>query len=206
MASKGGENHVLFISDSSRCWLNAPGMAERIVAVIEATAKEIGADQIVGLGNSMGATMLLHLSHLTEFDTILAFSPQYSVDPAIVPEEKRWNRFRRDITTFRFPAVQNFRVARTRYVILHGDAETELIHALRFPDTKGVSHMLLPGYGHRLAEVLKKEGKLSALVSLAISGRHARLHKLLLRFGGLRRHTFARERGAPDPRKARNVA
>ena len=57
MATQGGENHVLFISDESRSWLNAPGMAERIVATIEETAREIGAGHIVGLGNSMGATM-----------------------------------------------------------------------------------------------------------------------------------------------------
>ncbi|MRU15593.1 hypothetical protein FDP25_09140 [Roseovarius sp. A21] len=194
MATAEGENHVLFVIDESRSWLNSPGMAERLIATIEDVALQIGAKRLVGLGNSMGATMLLHLSRDVAFDTILAFTPQYSVDPAIVPEERRWRFFRRQIENFRFPAVQGLRPEKTAYFILHGDEADELIHALRFPPSQRVSHLILPGYGHRLAIKLKRKGALPTLVNLAIEGRHHRLGKRLMRLGAIPRHIFEADR------------
>ena len=37
MASQERQNHVLFVSDASRSWMNAPGLARQIVAAIEKT-------------------------------------------------------------------------------------------------------------------------------------------------------------------------
>jgi len=190
MASRNGENHVLFVIDESRSWLNAPGMAEQLVTTIEDIRDKTGATRLVGLGNSMGATMLLLLSRMMDFDTILAFTPQYSVDPFVVPEETRWRPLRKNIGNFRFPAVDFLRPERTIYFILHGDKADELIHALRFPRQHRVTHMILPGYGHRLAAQLKTMNALSGIVNLAITGRHFRLRKKLNRLGAIPRHIF----------------
>ena len=195
MASRNGENHVLFVIDESRSWLNAPGMAERLVTTIEDVRNQIGATRLVGLGNSMGATMVLLLSRMIDFDTVLAFTPQYSVDPCIVPEETRWRPLRREIKNFRFPSVEGLRPERTTYFILHGDAPDELIHALRFPEQHGVTYLILPRHGHRLAAQLKKVNALSAIVNLAITGRHYRLRKKLTRLGAKPRFVFKAEQG-----------
>lgn len=201
MASHGGENHVLWVIDESRSWLNAPGMAERLVATIEMMRETIGATRLVGLGNSMGATMLLHLSRLVDFDTILAFTPQYSVDPIIIPDETRWFYFRRKIESLRFPCADYFRLDRTIYFIMHGDTTNELIHALRFPNMHGLTHLIFPGYGHTLTAQLKKQGKLTTIVNLAITGRHLRLRKKLIRHGALPRTVYESQntsRGLPE--------
>lgn len=194
MATAKGDNHVMFVIDESRSWLNRPGMAERLIATIEEVAVQSGAARLVGVGNSMGATMLLHLSRDVAFDTILALTPQYSVDPSIVPEERRWRFFRRRIGRFRYPTVAGLRPERTAYFILHGDDTDELRHALRFPTYQGVSHCILPGYGHRLARKLKRQGALPTLVNLAIEGRHHRLGKRLARMGAIPRHIIEADR------------
>ena len=190
-AAKGRwDNPVLFVRDMSRSWLNCDGMAERIVDVIETTAAQTGARKVVALGNSMGATMALHLSRLIRFSSVLAFTPQFSVDPAIVPEEKNWMEFRNRIKHFRFPQIEGLNTDATRYFVLHGSKPSELIHALRFPKARGLAHFILPGMGHKLTFELKDRGILNDLVGHAVTGRGIRFRKLLERQGGVFRSTF----------------
>ncbi len=66
------ENHVLFVNDVSRSWLNGPEVAELIMDTIRAVANYIKADQIVLIGNSMGGTMALHLAALMKVDVVVA--------------------------------------------------------------------------------------------------------------------------------------
>lgn len=201
IATAGGKNPALFITDQSRSWLNAPGMAETIVRTVEDAAEKAGATRIAGIGDSMGATMLLHLSRLTRFDSVLAMTPQYSANPKVVPEEDRWRFFRSKIREFRFDRIENLDAAQTKYFILHGDGPGELEHALRFPKTRGVAHFILPGFGHRVSETLKERGYLVRLAQDAIAGRRARVRRTVEELGGMFRNAYEKQMADRPVRK-----
>ncbi|MFK7940171.1 MAG: hypothetical protein AB8B82_12385 [Roseovarius sp.] len=189
-ASDGGKNHVLFVTDESRCWLNTPGMAERVVHAIEQTQLEFDIKRVVGLGNSMGGSMALIISRMFAFDAVLAIVPQFSVDPEIVPDERRWKYFRNQITEFRFPKVSDLRPEHTEYFIVHGGHFKEHPHVLRFEEQRGVGHYVLPERGHRMALQLKAEDTLDTLIRLGLAGARGRFRKHIFGLGGQFRSTF----------------
>lgn len=192
-ASDGGKNHVLFVSDESRCWLNAPGMAERIVHVIQQTVLEFDIKRVAALGNSMGGSMALIISRMFRFDAVLAIVPQFSADPEVVPDESRWKFFRNQIKEFRFSKVDKLRPEHTEYFIVHGGHFKERPHVLRFEEQRGVGHYVLPDRGHRMAAHLKAEGELDMLIRLGLAGARGRFRKNIFRLGGQFRSTFISE-------------
>ncbi len=189
-AGAEGNNHILFVIDDSRSWMNGPRVAERIVEAVSRTRDRIGAERVVALGNSMGGTMGLVLSTLMPLDAVIALTPQYSVDPAVVPEEKRWMNYRRRIRDFRFRTVDSLPVARTEFTILHGDTPDELAHALRFPVIPGLPHFILPGRDHQLARSLHHEGLLAPVIWHAIALRRRRTRQAVRAAGGMFRTDY----------------
>jgi hypothetical protein len=187
IASNNGENHVLFISDISRSWLNAKGMAGAIVKTIEDTAKRIEAKHVTAIGNSMGATMALHISRMLTFDTVVALVPQFSVDPEIVPEEKRWMYFRKRIEKHIFPRVEGLPENNTLFFIVHGGSEDEQVHSRLFPQGPNIAHFILPDHDHNLAKVLHKKGQLGTIIKLGIAAKRWRFRKIIEASGGVLR-------------------
>ncbi|MCR9108335.1 hypothetical protein [uncultured Marivita sp.] len=185
IASADRQNHVLFVSDMSRSWLNGDGMAGQILRCIQATADHVKAARVIALGNSMGGTMALHLSRYFGFEKVIAFTPQYSVHPDDVPEEDRWHYFRKRIRTFHFPRVEALRPEATKYFIFHGDENRELAHALRFPRKPGISHFILPGADHRLASELRSSGVLGPLIENILAGKTRRFRRQIANLGGV---------------------
>lgn len=185
IASADHQNHVLFVSDMSRSWLNGDGMADQILRCIQATADHVDAARVSALGNSMGGTMALHLSRYFDFEKVIAFTPQYSVRSDDVPEEDRWHYFRKRIHTFHFPKVEELRPEQTKYFIFHGDEDLELAHALRFPRRPGISHFILPGADHRLASDLHSSGVLAPLVDNILAGKTRRFRRQIADLGGV---------------------
>ena len=194
LASQGGEQHVLFVSDASRSWLNGPGLAARIVAAIEEAAKRSDAKRIVALGNSMGGTMALMLAHLTRIDVVFAITPQYSVNPERLPEEKRWQPFRKKIVDWPFKAVDEFATAQTQTVIVHGGTDDECLHLDRFPRDPKVKHFVFPKLDHRLALRLHRRNQLAPIVDRAIAGEPWKMQRAIERAGGISREKFDMER------------
>ena len=68
-------------------WYQYPELPEAIAAIRAATA---GYDRVIAYGSSMGGFAALRYGSACGATTGLALSPQYSVDPAIVPFERRW--------------------------------------------------------------------------------------------------------------------
>lgn len=187
VASNGGANHVLFVSDIQRSWLNAPGMAEKIVETIEHVKNNISARRIVTLGNSMGGFAALQIARLVHVDTVAAFSPQYSVDPEIVPDEVRWVYFRRNIANYRFRTMDRLPAAPTGVYIFQGGTPPEKYHWQRFPFADNTDQYIFPDIGHNLAHRLKQRGALQPVVSNIIAGRRRRVRQLVKANGGINR-------------------
>ncbi len=184
IASAEGANHVLFISDISRSWLNGDGMVERIKRTIELIAEMANADRVLAIGNSMGATMAILMSDYVKFDTVTALVPQVSVHPDIVPEETRWMRFRKRIKTYRFEQITKLNARDTQYFVFHGGTDDELVHAARFPAFENGEHFILPDEDHNLAKSLRKSDQLSPLMYQAMMGHKKRVHRRVMGLGG----------------------
>lgn len=203
-ASDGGQNHVLFIADASRSWMNAPGMAERIVDTVRDLAARIGAESILSLGNSMGGFMALRLGAIMRPDFILSFVPQFSADPAVVPDEDRWMRFRSQITDWSaHPQAPDLRDRGIKVMILHGNRPDEARHWRRFPPPGGsVFHFIYPRAGHGVAQILKARGLLQPLVRAAAVGHLAKAREIARSAGGAPRVWYETHHPVPqfDPR------
>lgn len=185
IASADHQNHVLFVSDTSRSWLNGDDMANQILRCIRTTAEHVNAERVIAIGNSMGGTMALHMSRFFDFERVIAFTPQYSVLAKEVPEENRWVYFRKRIKTYPFPKVEALRTDATKYYIFHGDERRELAHALRFPKAKGISHYIIPETGHNVAARLKDRGALMPLVQNLLKGQPGRFKRQMNHIGAI---------------------
>lgn len=181
-----GENHVLFISDASRSWMNADGLVETLQAAIAALVQQIQPERIVAFGNSMGGTAALVYASLDRVDSVLAIVPQYSVKADLVPEERRWMHFRCNIATWRFPAVPDLSRRDTAVMILHGGEAREIIHAKRFRTGPNTDHYVVPQFGHALARCLKGSRHLRPLMRHVFNGEMAEARAVVESAGGLR--------------------
>jgi pimeloyl-ACP methyl ester carboxylesterase len=192
-ASGGGQNHVLFISDSSRSWMNGPGVKDRIVDIVAQFRRQFEIDEVVALGNSMGGFAGLVLADVMPVDTVIAFSPQFSANPDVVPEETRWWFYRRQIQQWDFAEVGSLNHPGTNYFIFHADAPEEAVHWARFPKDKRIHHFILAGEDHNLVRTLQKRGLLRQVIETAIAGKPRAVRRALER-GFLDRHMSALRR------------
>lgn len=191
MASQRGKNHVICVTDISRCWMNHPGMARKVAAVIGDYILEHGITQASAVGTSMGAYNALILGKILPFSKVVAFTPQYSVHPDIVPEEKRWHWFRKQITRWPQKAIDRLPGGQTKVVVFHGDTLDEQRHWTRFPEASNVRHFIFAGADHNFVKPLKTHGKLPKIVLAVLNDRPLRLKKMVTRLGGMSRVAYA---------------
>lgn len=182
-ASGGGRNHCLFLSDSSRSWLNGDGVAAEMVRIIEEYRDANDIDEVVTFGNAMGGYAALILPDLTEIRIAIAFAPQFSMHPGRVPEETRWSHFVQDIDTWPHPDIGPLRAEGTAYYIFHGDNPWEARHWLRFPWRRAatLNHFIFVGHAHNIASILQKRRMLGRVVDLAIENRPRAVRQALIK-------------------------
>lgn len=192
IAHWNGENHVLYVSDESRSWLNGPGLAEFLVDAVKGVAEQIGAEQICVVGNSMGGTMAMILASLMPIDHVVAIAPQFSVHPELIPEEDRWSYFRDRIRDWPYAQVPDLRHTDSEVTLLHGGSPDELRHALRFPADAGYWHYIFPQMGHVLARGLHDAEHLAPIVTLSLLGRNLQARRIVRAAGGMSREKFDR--------------
>jgi pimeloyl-ACP methyl ester carboxylesterase len=183
-----GGRPVLCLTDASRSWTNAPGFAETLQDAVTHVKSRQPITRTLLIGQSMGAFAALVAATLIPVDAVLAIGPQYSVDPAVLPES-RWAHWTRQIPTFRHPTAPL--AQGPRITLMHGTAD-DLPQALAFPQRKGVDHILFPGLTHSaLAPHLKQRGILPGLIDAALSSDRRRLLRILASAGGQRRDKLA---------------
>lgn len=83
--------HVLGIGDD---WYQYPEMSEALAVVKDAVS---GADRVMTYGSSMGGYAAVRFADAVGATAALAFSPQYSLDPAKASHETRWQEDARRI-------------------------------------------------------------------------------------------------------------
>ncbi|MCB1336716.1 MAG: hypothetical protein KDK10_04390 [Maritimibacter sp.] len=190
-AHADGENSVLFISDIRRSWMNREGWIEEVAARSREVARRIGATETIALGASMGAFSALTMACHMKLDRVLAIVPQYSVDPAVVPDEDRWMKYRDEIGRIRVRELDAL-PDEAEIFTLNGGTETELRHALRLPKPARTTHFVFPGYGHSLAQRLARRRALQPIVRAFVNGDTAEATRRIRAEGGITRQRHVR--------------
>lgn len=172
-------NHVLFVSDTQRSWFNAPGIYEEILDLVESYRRMHQIDEVVTLGESMGGYGAIVFADPFGARTCVALSPQYSADPAVVPEEDRWREERSRIALFTRPPLEATLSATCQYFVMHGAVERERPHWGRFPRAENFNHYLTGHSEGALSEKMRAAGKLHAILTCAMQGRPVAFRRAL---------------------------
>ena len=182
-ASDNGRHHVLFVSDPKRTWLNGEGLIDRIASIIMEAKAASGAREVCAVGMSMGGFAALHMAGIVPIQTVLAMSPQFSVHPEIVGDDRRWWYFRKYIKTHRVRTALDQIAPETAYHVIHGGDASEATQRDRFPDAANINNLVLPGMGHLFPERLKKMKLLHGAVVAGLNDDTAGLMEALAPVG-----------------------
>ncbi|MEP3346998.1 MAG: hypothetical protein ABJN34_05645 [Litoreibacter sp.] len=191
IASQQGRNHVICVTDISRSWLNAKGMSNLVVSKISDYVLDHRITNVIAIGTSMGAFNALVLGRKIPLKRIVCFTPQYSVHPEVMPEENRWQFFRRKITNWPFKQMDVLPKPPTQIYMFHGDTPDEKMHWEQFPTAPNLRHYIFRGADHNFVRKLKGANTLRRIVTVAINGRPIRVNKVVQRAGGIRRADYA---------------
>lgn len=168
-AAQGGLNAVAFVSDKKRSWYTTPGLVDRIAGLVTGLLDRLGLESCDTLGNSMGGYGAARLAAAMPVGAALCFSPQASMDPALI-DEPRWAEHRPAIRLENHPALGSVLVPRTRYYFVFGAASRrEVDHRNLIPDGPGRNFLMLPGGGHNIVRLLKEAGELAPLVTAMLA-------------------------------------
>lgn len=159
---------ALFLTDASRSWTTAPGLAEALHLAMANLAPR----RILALGTSMGAFTALALSHLRPLTALIAIGPQ---NQPTAPWETRWTDW-----TARLPrGLTAPPPAAPAYVLHAGDDEAQ-----RLPPS-GAEALTFPSQTHSTL-ALHLKALMPGLIAAALDGDRRRALRLLIAAGGQR--------------------
>lgn len=169
----GGTLPIVFVIDKRRRWYN-DGIIDGISQSLDCLLKSLGSETSVFIGNSMGGFgAIVFAKRVKTCRRVIAFSPQSSVNPEVVPFEKRWNEWRTDIRNWDVKDALEELSSDVSYHLMFGAEDaTDVLHAQRFESLR-LSHVhstIVPGCEHDVARVLKERGLLSDLLRRLIWG------------------------------------
>jgi len=175
--------HGVFVSDIRRSWMNDKEYRDAISGTLPDLIKRLGAHKVTAIGLSIGAFSALVAHRLFQVDAVLAFSPQYSVDDSIVPEETRWRHWTNQIEEFIYPTVEPLQ-SRGKLYVLHG-LESDLSQMVRFPYQKNLNHYVFPELRHStVAKAIKDADKLVPLLAAVERGKSEVVKHIIQQVGG----------------------
>lgn len=186
-ATGDGRDNVLFVSDTRRSWLNAPGLIETIVREVEAFGRETSAEVICTLGHSMGGFMALVIPAFTKVDRAVAYAPQFSVHPDIAGDDSRWMEYRKNIKAFPIASVEEHLNTTTQYFVFHGRHPREAPQRDRFSPRQNLVHTILPNTVHNVPQKLKQMKLQEPVTDACFRNKIRRVRLLLEPLGAVRR-------------------
>jgi len=127
---------------------------------VDHIARHIKTDNVYAIGNSMGGFNAITFASLYKVNKVLAFSPQYSMEPTIVPWEDRW---RKQVTWKRFKYPHLTFTNWTDYKVIVGHKSKGKKHTDMFPKKQNINIFTKFG-NHIVAERFKKRGTLYTLI------------------------------------------
>lgn len=186
-----GANSVLFVQDKTRSWYNEPSFLEKLQPVV--VDWSVNCEQVVTLGNSMGGFGAIVFAGALEADTAIAFSPQFSVSPTVVPNDRRWQKYRSQIVEFRYESAAGYIVDGCNYFLFQGDGKADWYQIGGFPIRSNLRQYVIPDGPHNLAALLRAHGSLASIVEASASGDIATLDEILVARSGASVRTQAND-------------
>ena len=189
-AADGGRNTVLFVTDRSRSWFTAEGIVARIADVVQGELARLGLPACHTIGNSMGGYGAIRLAVDMPVAVSLAFSPQATMDPALIAE-RRWPEHRPAIVMERHLPLSACiapyppHAAAQHYAVFGAASRIERDHRALLPDAANLTCLMLPGGGHNIVRILKGTGHLLPLVEAMMDCDAARIATVIADFTGV---------------------
>lgn len=146
-------------------WFQYPDLPDALAAMRAAAS---GAGAVLAYGSSMGAYAAVRFAHAAGATAALALSPQYSIDPAKVPFERRWGQDRRRVRPL--PELDGPIRSRIRPVVAYDPRGMDRPHADRIAQDTPIQRLRLPFAGHPVGSYLQEAGLLHGLVMDALNG------------------------------------
>tara|TARA_B000000557_G_scaffold263699_2_gene267139 strand:- start:1782 stop:2420 length:639 start_codon:yes stop_codon:yes gene_type:complete len=156
---KQSDFNVMFVADREVSWYNT-------IDVDKIKSKLVDQEEIITIGNSMGGYNAMQFPNDINVAKAIAFAPQYSIHPDIVPDDPRRNKQAKKIKQWRYKhLIFN---GTTEYYIFIGDDKSETYHLDMMPDKQNVYKFVIEG-GHGIAKILKEKGILYSLIEDCIN-------------------------------------
>lgn len=146
-------------------WYQYPEVFEALDVVRRTVA---GADRVMTYGSSMGGYAAVRFAHAVGATSVLAFSPQYSLDPAKVPDDQRWLQDADRILWLE--AVDGPIKGSVKPVIIYDSTGLDGWHGKRIGQDLDVLAIQLPWTAHPVAVYLDEIGMLRSLVFDVLDG------------------------------------
>lgn len=95
----------------------------------------------------------------------IAFVPQRSIDPEIVPNERRWTNYTKNIQLVKYKDLSDAFDTPTKFSVFFGKDEQDATHLQFFPTQKeNLDLFVLEDCSHDAASFLKKHGQLYPVI------------------------------------------
>lgn len=159
-------DNVVFITDKKRSWGNSIDFNELASLV----SPFCDGASTYAIGNSMGGFLAIVMSSYVRIDCVVAFVPQFSVCPQIVPWETRWTEYRSQIIDYHIQDVAASFVSGTRYVLFSGGRGLDRRQARHFPVSENIHHFIFPKIEHSVAIDLKEMNILDRVIGASFAG------------------------------------
>lgn len=163
--ARGGHPAAVFVIDKRRSWYNN-GVVAPIIERVTALLARLRVRRVVALGNSMGGFGAVALGpRFPGCVRVVAFSPQSSVQPGLVPFETRWPEWSAAITQWDLPDAAALVDNVESHLFFGRGDELDMRHAARFAAALPSRHIYrVAGTDHDLVRDLKRRGALSPLL------------------------------------------
>jgi hypothetical protein len=152
---------ILFVIDKTRSWGNALIYNK----VVEIVTQKTSGKTVYCIGNSMGGFLAILFSKALDAKRVLAITPQWSIDRAIVPQEKRWKNYTKNIPEIIHKDLSESFDANIGYLVMFGDDQDEGIHTPFFKLAQECNLLKFKNTGHNLASYLKEQGVLYEIIN-----------------------------------------
>lgn len=158
---KQSKFNVMFVSDREVSWYNTID--------VDRIKSKLTNQEVITVGNSMGAHNAIQFANDINVTKVIAFAPQYSVHPDIVPDETRWKSEIEKIKQWKYKHLM-FNDT-TEYYIFSGNDKMEMYHTDMIPNQQNI-HKFFIESDHAVAPKLKNKGILYPLITDCIEETH----------------------------------
>lgn len=156
----------IFIFDKNRTWGNAIDFD----AMVETVKPFCENRRVITMGLSMGGFLAVVASRYLNPEACIAFVPQYSMKPDIMPGERRWAAYTRNIKNWKIPSLDGYFDATTNYYVFFTADPMERQHLAKVPVQENIQTYVVRTGGHNVGQAMKDSGILYPTIEACIKG------------------------------------